>query len=78
MDIGIIVEIRILKVYLSNCEREQILLVEVARSGIKNKREDALKELIKTCLKAPAKDLLNLERNLLPPILCPAILPTVF
>ncbi len=45
--------------------------------NVKNKREDALKELIKTCLKAPAKDLLNLERNLLPPILCPAILPTV-
>jgi transposase-like protein len=46
--------------------------------NVKNKREDALKELIKTCLKAPAKNLLNLERNLLPPILCPAILPTVF
>lgn len=46
--------------------------------NVKNKREDALKELIKACLKAPAKDLLNLERNLLPPILCPAILPTVF
>lgn len=32
----ILIEIRILKVYLSNCEREQILLVEVARSGINN------------------------------------------
>ncbi len=45
--------------------------------NVKNKKEDALKELIKTCLKAPAKDLLNLERNLVPPLLCPVILPTV-
>lgn len=46
--------------------------------NVKNKGEDALKELIKICLKAPAKDLLNLERNLSPPIVCPVILPTVF
>jgi transposase-like protein len=46
--------------------------------NIKSKGEDALKELIKTCLKAPAKDLLNLERNLFPPILCPVKLSTLF
>ncbi len=46
--------------------------------NVKSKGKDALKELIKACLKAPAKDLLNLERNLSPPILCPARLPTIF
>ncbi len=46
--------------------------------NVKSRGEDALNELIRTCLKAPAKDLLNLERNLSPPILCPVVLPTVF
>ncbi len=46
--------------------------------NVKNKGEDVLKETIKTCLKAPAKDLLNLERNLSPPVLCPTMLSTVF
>ncbi len=45
--------------------------------NVKKRGEDALEELIKTCLRAPAKDLLNLERNLVPPLLCPVILPTV-
>lgn len=46
--------------------------------NIKNKGKDFFKELIKACLAAPAKDLLNLERNLLPPLLCPVVLPTKF
>ena len=37
--------------------------------NLKSKGEDILKELIRTCLKAPGKDLLNIERNLSPPIL---------
>ena len=41
--------------------------------NIKSKGEDILKELIRTCLKAPGKDLLNIERNLSPPILCPVV-----
>ena len=45
--------------------------------NVKKRGEDALEELIKTCLRAHAKDLLNLYRNLVPPLLCPVILPTV-
>ncbi len=41
--------------------------------NLKSKGEDILKELIRTCLKAPGKDLLNIERNLSPPILCPVV-----
>lgn len=46
--------------------------------NLKNKGEDILKELIRTCLKVPGKDLLRIERNLSPPILCPVVLPTIF
>jgi transposase-like protein len=45
--------------------------------NIKKKGEDVLNELIKVCLNAPARDLLNLERNLVPPLLCPEV-PTMF
>lgn len=45
--------------------------------NVKKKGKDALKELIKVCLKSPAKNLLNLERNSQPPILCPVSLPTL-
>ncbi len=45
--------------------------------NVKKREGDALENLIKTCLKVPSKDLLNLERNLVPPLLCPVMLPTV-
>ncbi len=45
--------------------------------NLKSKGEDILKELIRTCLEAPGKDLLSIERNLSPPILCPVVLPTI-
>ncbi len=45
--------------------------------NVKKRGGDVLEDLIKTCLRSPAKDLLNIERNLVPPLLCPVILPTV-
>jgi hypothetical protein len=41
--------------------------------NIKKKGEDFLNELIKVRLNAPARDLLSLERNLVPPLLCPGV-----
>jgi transposase-like protein len=45
--------------------------------NIKKKVEDVLNELIKLCLNSPARDLLNVETNLVPPLLCPGV-PTMF
>lgn len=43
---------------------------------LRNNGEDVLNELIKVCISSSARDLLKLQRNSVPPLICPIILPT--